>query len=118
MVDKVARVSNEDMRVRISMRCMRDFLEPTAAYGYASGDWIFGFSSWEAKEHICGVGFVRQRLDLHISKRGGTTCLRDRRHGCETTMVVLWQLCEVQISGQAVSLWWIYVVHMGNFFAA
>ena len=31
----------------------------------ASGDWISGFSSWEAEEHVCGVNFDRRRLDVH-----------------------------------------------------
>ena len=35
--DRVARVSNKDMRLRIMMPCMGDFLEPTAARDYASG---------------------------------------------------------------------------------
>ena len=38
---------------------------------------ISGFCSQEAKDHVCVVDFVRQSLDLHRSKRGGTTCLRD-----------------------------------------
>ena len=32
-------------------------------------DRISGFSSHEAEEHICGVGFNRQRLDVHRSDR-------------------------------------------------
>ena len=41
------------------------------------------------------IGFVRRRLALHRSNRGGTTCMRDQRHGGEIAMVVLWELCEV-----------------------
>ena len=40
-----------------------------AARGLISVDRISGFSSQEAEEHICGVGFNRQRLDVHRSDR-------------------------------------------------
>ena len=30
---------------------------------------ISGFSSREVEEHVCGVGFDRQRLDVHRSDR-------------------------------------------------
>ena len=56
---------------------------------------ISGFSSQEAKDHVCVVDFIRRKLDLHISERGGTTCLRDQRHGSEMATMVLWELCEV-----------------------
>ena len=36
----------------------------------ATGDWIFGFCSQEAKEHVCVVGFLKGRLDLHRSEIG------------------------------------------------
>ena len=32
-------------------------------------DHISGFSSRKAEEHVCGVGFDRQRLDVHKSDR-------------------------------------------------
>ena len=32
-------------------------------------DHISGFSSREAEEHVCGVGFDRQRLGVHKSDR-------------------------------------------------
>ena len=56
---------------------------------------ISGFCAQEVKEHIYVVDFIRRKLDLHKSERGGTTCLRDQRHGGETAMVVSWDLCEV-----------------------
>ena len=59
------------------MQCTGDFLKPTAVRGKASSDRIFGFSLQEVEEHACRVGFVWQRLDLHRSEWGGTTCLRD-----------------------------------------
>ena len=34
-----------------------------------SVDWIFGFSSRKAKEHVCGIGFDRRSLDVHRSNR-------------------------------------------------
>ena len=58
-------------------------------------DQISRFSSQEVEEHACGVGFIKRRPDLHIYERGGTTSLRDRRHGVETTTVIPWELCEV-----------------------
>ena len=45
-----------------------------AAFG---GGWTSGFFSSCAMEHVFMIGFVRQRLALHRSNRGGTTCLRD-----------------------------------------
>ena len=53
-----------------------------------------GFFSPYTVEHVCMIGFVRRRLALHRSNRGGTTCMRDQRHGDEIAMVVLWELCE------------------------
>ena len=35
----------------------------------ALGDQISVLSSREAKEHVCGVGFDRRRLDVHRSNR-------------------------------------------------
>ena len=43
---------------------MGDFSETTTARGKALGDRIFGFWSQEVVEHICGVGFIRQSLEL------------------------------------------------------
>ena len=46
--------------------------ESEAARGRFSGasvDRISGFSSREAEEHVCCVGFDRQRLDVHKSDR-------------------------------------------------
>ena len=40
------------------------------------------------------IGFVRQRLALNKSERGGMTYLRDQRHGGDTSTMVLWELCE------------------------
>ena len=34
-----------------------------------SVDRIFGFSSRKAKEHVCGIGFNRRKLDVHRSNR-------------------------------------------------
>ena len=34
-----------------------------------SGDQTFGFFSREAVGHVCMVGFVRQRLDVHKSEK-------------------------------------------------
>ena len=34
-----------------------------------SVDRISGFSSREAKEHVCGIGFDRRSLDVHRSDR-------------------------------------------------
>ena len=43
-------------------------LRRVEARGRASGDRISGFSSREAEEHVCGVGFDRRRLDVHGSE--------------------------------------------------
>ena len=40
-------------------------LRRVEARGRASGDQISRFSSREAEEHVCGVGFDRRRLDVH-----------------------------------------------------
>ena len=48
---------------------MRDFPKLTAACGLLSVDRISGFSSREAEEHVCCVGFDRRRLDVHRSDR-------------------------------------------------
>ena len=66
---------------------------------------IFRFCSREAEENACVVGFISQKLDLHRSERGGTTCLRDQRHGGETTMVVPWELCETMESKYVGKQW-------------
>ena len=39
------------------------------ARGRASGDRISRFSSREAEEHVCGVGFDKRRLDVHRSEK-------------------------------------------------
>ena len=39
------------------------------ARGRASGDRISGFSSREAEEHVCCVGFDRLRLEVHRSEK-------------------------------------------------
>ena len=39
------------------------------ARGKASGDWISGFWSREVVEHVCGVGFIRQSLELRRSDK-------------------------------------------------
>ena len=66
-----------------------------AAHVEVIGHRISRFCSWEAEEHFYVVGFISRKLDLQRSERGGTTCLRDRRHGVETTTVIPWELCEV-----------------------
>ena len=43
-------------------------LRRVEARGRASGDRISRFSSREAEEHVCGVGFDRRRLDVHGSE--------------------------------------------------
>ena len=58
-----------DLEVKNLRRCVGDFSEKTEARGRASGDRIFGFSSREAEEHVCGVGFDKRRLDVHRSKK-------------------------------------------------
>ena len=76
-----------------------------AACAEVIGHWIFGFCSWEAKEHVWVVGFVNRKLDLHRSEKGGTTCLRDQRHDNETATVVLWELCETAESKSIGKQW-------------
>ena len=76
---------------------MEKSTETTVVRGGACGIWwrseLWVFSSY-AMEHVYMIGFVRQRLALPISNRGGTTCLRDQRHGGEIATMVLWELCE------------------------
>ena len=50
-------------------RRVEDFPITTEARGRASGDRISRFSSREAGEHVCGVGFDRRRLDVHRSEK-------------------------------------------------
>ena len=90
------RVYQEDgLEVRNLRWRMRDFPKLSAARGLLSVDRIFGFSSREAKEHICGIGFDRRRLDVHRSyrERHGLLGLQDldtavSHGGCE----MLWTL--------------------------
>ena len=65
-------------------------LRRVGARGRASGDRISRFSSREAEEHVCGVGFVRRGLDLRRSdkERHGLLGLKDldtagSHGGCE-----------------------------------
>lgn len=76
----------------------------------AIGDRVLGFSLQEVVEHVYVVGSVRQRLDLHKSERGGTTCLRDQRRGGKIAMVVPWKLCDV-VESRSVGKQW----HCGGF---
>ena len=39
------------------------------AHGIASGDRISGLLSREVMEHVCGLGFIRQSLDLRRSDK-------------------------------------------------
>ena len=59
----------DDLEVRNLRQRVRDFPKLSAARGLLSVDRISGFSSREAEEHVCGVGFDRQRLDVHKSDR-------------------------------------------------
>lgn len=74
------------------------------------GHWISRFCSWEAEEHIGVVNFIGRRLDLHNSKRGGTTCLRDQRHDSETATVIPWEMCEA-VESRSIGKQW----HCGGF---
>ena len=74
---------------------MWDFPKLSAARGLLSVDQISGFSSREAEEHVCCVGFDRRRLDVHRSdrERHGLLGLEDldtavSHGGCE----MLWSL--------------------------
>ena len=58
-----------DLEVRNLRRRVGDFPETTEARGRASGDRISGFSSREAEEHVCCVGFDRRRLYVHRSEK-------------------------------------------------
>ena len=66
---RVARVPRRRSEVRNLRRRMRDFPKLSSARGLLSVDWIFGFSSRLAKEHVCGIGFDRRRHDVHRSDR-------------------------------------------------
>ena len=74
------------------------------------GHQISRFCLREVEEHICVVDFIRRRLDLHRSKKGVTTCLRDQRHGGEIVAMVLWELCEAMGSRSMGKQW-----HYGGF---
>ena len=74
------------------------------------GHRISGFCLREVEEHICVVDFIRRRIDLHRSKKGVTTCLRDQRHGGEIVAMVLWELCEAMGSRSMGKQW-----HCGGF---
>ena len=85
----------DDLEVRNLRRRVRDFPKLSAARGLLSVDRISGFSSREAKEHVCGVGFNSRRLDVHRSdrERHGLLGLEDldtevSHGGCE----MLWSL--------------------------
>ena len=64
-----ARVRRRRSEVRNLRRRVWDFPKLSAARGLLSVDRISGFSSREAEEHVCCVGFDRRRLDVHISDR-------------------------------------------------
>ena len=72
---------------------MRDFPKLSSARGLLSVDWIFGFSSRLAKEHVCGIGFDRRRHDVHRSDR--------ERHG----LLGLQDLDTVVSHGSCEMLW-------------
>ena len=78
-----------------------------AAHVEVIGHRISRFCSREAEEHFYVVGFISRKLDLQRSERGGTTCLRDQRHGCETATVVPWELCEA-VESKSVGKQWHY----------
>ena len=40
----------------------------------SSGGHMLGFWSLGVVDHVCVVGFISRRLDLHKSERGGTNC--------------------------------------------
>ena len=62
----------------------------------ASGDQSAGFSIREVKEHVCVVSFLKGRLVLHKSEIEAMGLLEfvDLGHSSDTTMVVLWELCD------------------------
>ena len=66
MAARVPRTRSGSQNLR---RRVDDFPMTTEVRGRGSGDQIFGFSSREAKEHVCGVGFDRLRLDVHRSEK-------------------------------------------------
>ena len=85
----------DDLELMNLRRRVRDFPKLSAACGLHSVDRIFGFSSRKAKEHVCGIGFDRRRLDVHRSDRKshGLLGLEDldtavSHGGCE----MLWSL--------------------------
>ena len=86
------------------------------ARGRASGDRISGFSSREAEEHVCGVGFIRRSLKLHRSEIDVTGLLEFVDLGHSTAPRWLRDAVESRSSREA------YVtsdgdVHMRIFFA-
>ena len=56
-------------------RKIRGLCPRVEAHEAANGGWTSGFFSREAEEHVYMVGFVKQRLDLHGSEKGGIDCL-------------------------------------------
>ena len=62
----------DDLEVKNLWRRVGDFqrlLQRLEARGKSSGDWISGFWSREILEHIYGVGFIRQSLELRRSDK-------------------------------------------------
>ena len=85
----------DDLELMNLRRRVRDFPKLSAACGLHSVDRIFGFSSRESKEHVCGISFDKRRLDVHRSdrERHGLLGLQDldtavSHGGCE----MLWSL--------------------------
>ena len=60
----ITRSGSQNLRRRVD-----DFPKTIEARGWASGDRISRFSSREAVEHVCGVGFDKRRLDVHRSEK-------------------------------------------------
>ena len=62
-----ARSGSQNLRRRVDI--FRRQRRRVAARGRASGDRISRFSSREAEEHACGVGFDWRSLDVHRSEK-------------------------------------------------
>ena len=69
--------------------------------------WTSRFFSPYAVEHVCMIGFVKRRLALNKSEKGGMTYLRDQRHGGDTETMVPWELCEA-VESRSVGKQWHY----------
>ena len=92
-VDRAARVTiilsrSQEILATCGRRCRR-LCSRVEVCANSCGDQLPRFWPREAIKHVCGVGFIRKRLDVHKFDKGGTDCLGyDLRHSGKIATVI------------------------------